>query len=176
MDKTNKVSACDVFRPEPVQDNNSHGYGTDTESDDACLMAIIKTPDILLQNDIGKILKCHNIFDYSFLYKEPDYASFKRVISYAGLYKASGTWDNNIETDDITVSIITMQYPEKMIRQMNEAGITVEKAGDGVYHTSGNMLPTAQVIVSQELNKDCRDWLESLLQYMQSDSVPKIFL
>ncbi len=176
MDKINGAAACDVFRLVPVHNNNNYGYGTDVKPSGVCLMAIIKTPDIHIQNEIGKILKCHNIFDYSFLYKEPDYGSFKKVISYTGLYKASGAWDNSAKADDITVSIITLQYPEKMIYQMNDTGITVEKAEDGVYHARGSMLPTVQIIVSKELSKDCHAWLESLLQYMQGDSAPQIFL
>ncbi len=50
---------------------------------------------------IGKIFKDHNIIDYTFFDKTLNTGHFYKSFAYTSLYKASGSEDDMIKTDEI---------------------------------------------------------------------------
>ena len=56
----------------------------------AFLLAIIKSADIEIQNNIGKIFQGHNIIDYTYLGGELDIDHLYKSLAYTSLYKTGG--------------------------------------------------------------------------------------
>lgn len=171
---------CDALKIELATTDTSTGYKPDEcmymRPVAAYLLAIIKSPDIKIQNDIGKILKGHNIFDYTYFDKELDTDHLYKAIAYASLYKASGFEDNCIKADDVTITIVSRDIPQQLFDDLNELGITPEKTGKGIYQIK-NMMPfNIQVIVRPEMGEPEQDWLKSLINYIQDDFLPRLML
>ena len=142
----------------------------------AYLLAIIKSPDIKIQNDIGKILKGHNIFDYTYFDKQLDTDHLYKAIAYTNLYKASGFEDNCIKADDVTITMVSRDMPQQLFDSLKESDITVEKPGKGIYQIK-NMMPFGiQVIVRHEMEETEQTWLKSLINYIQDDFLPRLML
>lgn len=142
----------------------------------AFLLAIIKSPDIEIQNEIGKIFKGHNIIDYTYFDKKLDTDHLYKTIAYTSLYKASGFENNCIKADDVTITIVSRDMPQQLFDDLNELGITPEKAGKGIYQVK-NMMPfNIQVIIRSEIGETEQKWLKSLIEYVQNDFLPRLML
>lgn len=142
----------------------------------AFLLAVIKSPDIQIQNDIGKIFRGHNIIDYTYFDKMLDTGHLYKTIAYTSLYKASGFEDNCIKADDVTITIASRDMPQQLFDDLSESGITPEKTGKGIYQIK-NMMPfSIQVIVHPEMGKTEQRWLKSLIEYVQNDFLPRLML
>ncbi len=171
---------CDVLKIELATTDTSTGYRPSDcmymKPVAAYLLAIIKSPDIKIQNGIGKILKGHNIFDYTYFDKQLDTDHLYKAIAYTSLYKASGFEDNCIKADDVTITIASRDIPQQLFDNLNELGITPEKTGKGIYQIK-NMMPfNIQVIVRSEMGEPEQDWLKSLINYIQDDFLPRLML
>ncbi len=143
----------------------------------AYLLAIIKSPDIKIQNDIGKILKGHNIFDYTYFDKKLDTDHLYKAIAYTSLYKASGFEDNCIEADDVTITIVSRDnIPQQLFDSLKESDITVEESEKGIYQIKDMMPFSIQVIIRSEMDAKEQDWLKSLIEYIQNDFLPRLML
>ncbi len=171
---------CDALKIELATTNTSTGYKPGDcmymKPVAAYLLAIIKSPDIKIQNDIGKILKGHNIFDYTYFDKQLDTDHLYKAIAYTSLYKASGFEDNCIKADDVTITIVSRDMPQQLFDSLKESDITVEKPGKGIYQIK-NMMPFGiQVIVRHEMEETEQTWLKSLINYIQDDFLPRLML
>lgn len=181
MDITkNNAAFCDALKIEIARSDINTGFNPDDcmymQPVAAFLLAIIKSPDIKIQNDIGKILKGHNIFDYTYFDKQLDTDHLYKAIAYTSLYKASGFEDNCIKADDVTITIVSRDIPQQLFDNLNELGITPEKTGKGIYQIK-NMMPfNIQVIVHSEMGEPEQDWLKSLINYIQDDFLPRLML
>ena len=127
------------------------------------LLVITKSPDIIIHNDIGKIFRGHNLFEY----KSPNYAlnidTFYKGLAYACLYKSNGSKVDEIKANDITLTFVRDTMPQKMISNLRKAGYSIVKNADGIYYVSVPLIEFGiQIIVSSQLNKDEHVWLTSL--------------
>lgn len=171
---------CDALKIELATTDTNTGYKPDEcmymRPVAAYLLAILKSPDIEIQNDIGKILRGHNILDYTCFDKKLDTDHFYKTIAYTSLYKASGFEDNCIKADDVTITIVSRDMPQQLFDDLNELGITPEKAGKGIYQVK-NMMPfNIQVIIRSEIGETEQKWLKSLIEYVQNDFLPRLML
>ncbi len=181
MDITKDNTAfCDTLKIELATTDINTGYNPNEcmymKPVAAYLLAIIKSPDIRIQNDVGKILKGHNIFDYTYFDKKLGTDHLYKAIAYTSLYKASGFEDNCIKADDVTITIVSRDMPQQLFDNLNELGITPEKTGKGIYQIK-NMMPfSIQVIIRSEMDAKEQDWLKSLIEYIQNDFLPRLML
>lgn len=171
---------CDTLKIELATTNINTGYNPNDclymKPVAAYLLAIIKSPDIKIQNDIGRILKGHNIFDYTYFDKKLDTDHLYKTIAYTSLYKASGFEDNYIKANDVTITIVSRDMPQQLFDSLKESDTTIEKTGDGIYQIK-NMVPfNIQVIVRHEIGENEQDWLKSLINYVQDDFLPRLML
>lgn len=174
------VTYCDVLKIELARTGTNTGFKPDDclymQPVAAYLLAIIKSPDIIVQNDIGKILKGHNIFDYTNFDGKLNTDHLYKTIAYTSLYKASGIEDNCIKADDITITIVCRDMPQQLFDNLNASSITLEKTGEGIYQIK-NMMPfSIQVIVRSKLGETEQKWLKSLIEYVQNDFLPRLML
>lgn len=177
--KTN-TAFCDALKIELATTDINTGYKPNDcmymQPVAAFLLAIIKSPDIQIQNAIGKIFKGHNIIDYTFLRGEPDIDHLYKTIAYASLYKSSGIEDDLIKTEDVTVTLVSQHIPQQLFGRLKELGIETEKTEKGIYQIKSNMLFNTQVIVSSEMGENEKEWLKSLINYVQDDFLPRLML
>lgn len=171
---------CDTLKIELATTDTNTGYKPDNcmymRPVAAYLLAILKSPDIEIQNDIGKIFKGHNIIDYTFLRGEPDIDHLYKTIAYASLYKSSGIEDDLIKTEDVTVTLVSHHIPQQLFDRLKELGIETEKTEKGIYQIKGSILFNTQVIVSGEMGENEQEWLKSLINYVQDDFLPRLML
>ena len=171
---------CDALKIELATTDTNTGYKPNDcmymRPVAAYLLAILKSPDIKIQNDIGKIFKGHNIIDYTFLCGEPDIDHLYKTIAYSSLYKSSGIEDDLIKTEDVTVTLVSQHIPQQLFDRLKELGIAAGKTEKGIYQIKGSMLFNTQVIVSSEMGENEQEWLKSLINYVQDDFLPRLML
>jgi hypothetical protein len=106
-----------------------------------------------IHNEIGRIFKTHNLFEY----KSPNHGinidSYYKSISYACLYKALGDTVDEIPAEEITISIVQEQYPVELIKKLKSTGSLIEEKFPGIYYISGNTLFPTQLIATRRLSK-----------------------
>ena len=129
----------------------------------AFLLAIIKSPDIEIQNKIGKIFKGHKIIDYTCFDKTLNTGHFYKSLAYTSLYKASSLENDMIKADDVTATFVSRNMPQQLFDDMKKTGITVENTSGGIYQFKGSMLFKTQVIVSNEMDANEQNLLKSLI-------------
>ena len=171
---------CDALKIELATTDINTGYKPDDcmymQPVAAYLLAVIKSPDIKIKNDIGKIFQGHNIIDYTFLRGEPNIDHLYKTIAYSSLYKSSGIEDDLIKTEDVTVTLVSQHIPQQLFGRLKELGIIAVKTKKGIYQIKGSMLFNTQVIVSSEMGKNEQEWLKSLINYVQDDFLPRLML
>ena len=181
MDITKENAAfCDALKIELATTDTNTGYNPNDcmymQPVAAFLLAVIKSPDIKIQNDIGKIFKGHNIIDYTFFDKTLNTGHFYKSLAYTSLYKASSLEDDIIKAGDVTATLVSRNMPQQLFDNLKESGITIEKSEKGIYQIK-NMMPfSIQVIVRHEIEENEQDWLKSLIDYVQNDFLPRLML
>ena len=181
MDITKDNAAfCDALKIELATTDINTGYKPNDclymKPVAAFLLAIIKSPDIQIQNDIGKIFKGHNIIDYTCFDKTLNTGHFYKSLAYTSLYKASGFKDDMIKATDVTATLVSRNMPQQLFDDMKKSGITAEKTENGIYQFKESMLFSTQVIVYSEMGENEKEWLKSLINYVQDDFLPRLML
>lgn len=176
----NNAAFCDALKIELATTDTNTGYNPNDcmymQPVAAFLLAIIKSPDVQIQNAIGKIFKGHNIIDYTCFDKTLNTGHFYKSLAYTSLYKASGFEDNYIKANDVTITIVSRDIPWQLFDSLKESDITVEESGKGIYQIK-NMMPfSIQVIVRSEMGENEQEWLKSLINYVQEDFFPRLML
>lgn len=140
------------------------------------LLVIRKSPDICIQNEIGKIFKGHNLFEYKSPGDQMGIETFLKSIGYACLYLAHADNVGNVNENDITISLVREGKPKKLIKQLIQKGFSVEEKGKGIYRVCGFQFFTIQIVVSGELDRDEHIWLKSLTKTLEKETAEKLIL
>jgi hypothetical protein len=122
------------------------------------LIIIKKSPSLIIEKNIARILKHINIFEY----KSPqDYISlhsFHKTLAYTFLYAAL----NKAALKDMTVSIIGTHHPGKLFKELEgESYGRVVKRERGIYEVVGYPV-VIQIIESGKLGLGENLWLRGL--------------
>jgi hypothetical protein len=130
-------------------------------------LIILKSPEVRIEKNIGKIFKRVNICEY----KSPDdYLSVKdfyKVYAYALLFAAHSP-DTGVE--DITITLAGSRYPRKLIKYLTGLGCTVEEKEEGIYQVKG-ILVTMQIVETKKLKADGNKWLKGLRRDLEAEEV-----
>ena len=122
-------------------------------------MVVKLLSDVPLKNEIGRIFKKYNVFEY----KSPEDGltidDYFKTLAYACLVKSSGHGVNEIPAKELTVTFLRDSYPRKMLKTLADSGAKIKQKYPGVYyikrgkHGKGDVLFPTQVIVSRELER-----------------------
>lgn len=134
-------------------------------------LTVVKKPDgLVIDNNIGRFFRKHNILEYKSPRDELNLETFYKVQAYALLYMiAPGNCEANgapINEKDITISIVRAAYPRELIRDLIEHGYTVLEQPYNIYYIEGAQFPI-QIVVTKP-SHDCQDdekgiiWLNAL--------------
>lgn len=118
-------------------------------------LVIIKKMDWkrTLQNEIGHIMREHNILEYKGPGDELTIDSFFKVIGYASLYKAQGIAVNKIPASEVTVSFFRNAYPKALFQERKKEGYILKKMYPGIYYVRGKVPFPVQVVVTSQLER-----------------------
>lgn len=114
------------------------------------LLVIEKLEDVLIENEIGKLFRRHNIIEY----KSPDDGlsidDLFKTMGYAYLYKGMGEKVNAVPLEELTVSLFRDTKPVKLMKELTKYGFVIKKYTDGIYYIEGLVIPM-QIVVIREL-------------------------
>lgn len=118
-------------------------------------LVIIKKMDWkrTLQNEIGHIMRGHNILEYKGPGDELTIDSFFKVIGYASLYKAQRIAVNKIPASEVTVSFFRNAYPKALFQELKKEGYILKNMYPGIYYVRGKVPFPVQVVVTSQLER-----------------------
>ena len=152
---------------------NEHQLGTKPKEID--ILVIKKQKDIPVKKNIGRIFRKHNIIEY----KSPtDYVSiddFYKGCAYVLFYKSDTATQNEIHIEDITLTFVCVEYPQKLMKHLEEElRYSLYEFDNGIYYVCkiDNILPI-QIVVTSKLNIEENLWLKSLTNHLPNEDDTK---
>ena len=116
-------------------------------------LIIKKDPDVIIQNDIGKLFKPHNVVEYKGVGDALNIDVVYKALAYACLYKSLGDHVNEIPAEDVTITIMRAEYPKDLFDILESSGIHTEEKYPGIYYLTGRIQFDTQIIVFSRLDK-----------------------
>ena len=151
-------------------------YGLNTKPIQIDLLVIRKSKGIMIENEIGKIFKGHNLFEYKSPKDKLNVDTYFKTLAYACLYKTKATTVNGIDANDITISILRESKPIGLFQWFQSHGYEIEQKYAGIYYIKNHFHFDTQIIVLKELNSKLHLWLASLTQAIEEDTAKTLIL
>ena len=120
-------------------------------------IALSKTPDLKIKNRIGDFFKEYNLIAYGFNSESLNIDVVFLLNGYACLCRTDIITNN---AKNITICLVSKNKPKELMQELEDAEITVEKQGQGIYHFQ--YMFTFQIAVLDELEKKEKSWLKTL--------------
>ena len=139
-----------------------------------CTVVKVKK-DCKIKNEIGKIFRKHNIFEYKSPKDELNIDTFYKAVAYACLYKVLPNHVNEIPAEEITITLIRDRKPVKLLGELEKSGYGYKKEAAGIYYVNGAMFPV-QIIVSSELDVDMHVQLKALTDRLEESLLRQYLL
>ena len=128
-----------------------------------------------IKNEIGKIFRKHNIFEYKSPKDELNIDTFYKAVAYACLYKVLPNHVDEIQAEEITITLIRDRKPVKLLQKLSSDGYECRKETAGIYYVSGVMFPV-QIIASSELDTDMHVQLKALTNHLEESLMRQYLL
>ena len=139
-----------------------------------CTVVKVKK-DCKIKNEIGKIFRKHNIFEYKSPMDELNIDTFYKAVAYACLYKVLPNHVNEIPAEEITITLIRDRKPVKLLGELEKSGYGYKKEAAGIYYVNGAMFPV-QIIASSELDMDLHVQLKALTDRLEESLLRQYLL
>ena len=139
-----------------------------------CTVVKVKR-DCKIKNEIGKIFRKHNIFEYKSPMDELNIDTFYKAVAYACLYKVLPNHVNEIPAEEITITLIRDRKPVKLLGELKKSGYGYKKEAAGIYYVNGAMFPM-QIIESSELDVDMHVQLKALTNHLEESLMRQYLL
>ena len=139
-----------------------------------CTVVKVKR-DCKIKNEIGKIFRKHNIFEYKSPMDELNIDTFYKAVAYACLYKVLPNHVNEIPAEEITITLIRDRKPVKLLGKLEKSGYGYKKEAAGIYYVNGAMFPM-QIIESSELDVDMHVQLKALTNHLEESLMRQYLL
>lgn len=139
-----------------------------------CTVVKVKR-DCKIKNEIGKIFRKHNIFEYKSPKDELNIDTFYKAVAYACLYKVLPNHVDEIPAEEITITLIRDRKPVKLLQKLSSDGYECRKETAGIYYVSGVMFPV-QIIASSELDMHLHVQLKALTDRLEESLLRQYLL
>ena len=116
-------------------------------------LIIKKDPAVIIQNDIGKLFKPHNVVEYKGVGDALNIDVVYKALAYACLYKSLGDHVNEIPAEDVTITIMRAEYPKDLFDVLESSGIHMEEKYPGIYYLTGRIQFETQIVVFSRLDE-----------------------
>ena len=145
-------------------------------------LTVVKKPDdLVIDNNIGRFFRKHNILEYKSPKDELNLETFYKVQAYALLYMISpanfDAYGAPVCENDMTISIVRAAYPRELMKELKELGYTIREDIRNIYHVDGAQFPIQIVITkpssdAESSGKDEKDiiWLNALTADISKDT------
>ena len=117
------------------------------------MLIIKKSPNAVIQNEIGKIFRQHNVVEFKGSGDSLNIDDYHKVIGYACLYKSLGKHVDEISADEVTATIMREAYPKELFRVLKKSKIDIKEQYPGIYYLTGNVMFRTQIIVTRQLGE-----------------------
>lgn len=134
------------------------------------LLVIKKDPNVVIENDIARIFRGHNILEFKSEHDGMTIDDLYKVMGYGCLYKAYGPGVDSVDAADILLTLVRRGAPRGLIKKLESGGCTVALEAPGVYYVDGLVFPT-QIVVTGELEAQSHLWLSSLASGLEREQV-----
>lgn len=151
-------------------------YNLNTKPLEVDLMVIKKPAGYRVSDEIGRIFKEHNIFEYKSPDDKMNIDTFYKVNAYACLYKVSGSRVDEIRSDNVTITLIRESKPEKLLRKLEREGFAVSNPYKGIYYIEDKVYFSTQIVVSKELEGEQHIWLQALTKKLDREDAENLIL
>ena len=156
---------CSALRLELLEDSENLEFTDEFQLTEKplqidCTVVKVKK-NCRIKNEIGKIFRTHNIFEYKSPKDELNIDTFYKAVAYACLYKVLPKHVNEIPADELTVTLLRDRKPVKLLHELEQTGFGCQTEASGIYYVSGVMFPM-QIIVSSELDTNLHVQLKAL--------------
>lgn len=128
-----------------------------------------------IKNEIGKIFRKYNIFEYKSPKDELNIDTFYKAVAYACLYKVLPNHVDEIQAEEITITLIRDRKPVKLLQKLSSDGYECRKETAGIYYVSGVMFPV-QIIASSELDMHLHVQLKALTDRLEESLLRQYLL
>ncbi len=139
-----------------------------------CTVVKVKR-DCKIKNEIGKIFRKHNIFEYKSPKDELNIDTFYKAVAYACLYKVLPNHVDEIPAEEITITLIRDRKPVKLLGELEKSGYECQKETAGIYYVYDVMFPV-QIIASSELDTDMHVQLKALTNHLEESLMRQYLL
>jgi hypothetical protein len=121
------------------------------------VLIIKKLKDIVIDKNIARIFKNHNIFEYKSPDDSLDIYDYRKTHAYKLLHSIQQKID---DIKDISVTMVTSQHPYKLLESLSNCyNVTADQKG---IYVIKHEIGLSQIIVSKELSEDQNIWLTHL--------------
>ncbi|MDR3197580.1 MAG: hypothetical protein LBU34_06880, partial [Planctomycetaceae bacterium] len=120
------------------------------------ILIIKKRKDIVIDKNIARNFRHHNIIEYKSPDDTLDTADYNKTLGYKFFY----AYREKIDTEDLSVTLVTSQHPYNLLKYLSRR-YTMTSNQNGIYvvnHDTGQI----QIIVSSELEENENIWLTHL--------------
>ena len=126
------------------------------------VLVIKKDSERQIRKNIGRIFRGHNIVEYKSPTDSLNIDDFFKVYGYACFYKSDTRRRNEIKSEDVTITFVSMRYPREMCKHLKkELHRTITEAEPGIYYISDTAF-LIQLVVQRQLSDEENFWLKSL--------------
>ena len=149
-------------------------YNLNTKPLEIDLLIIKKKANVHIANEIGRLFKGHNILEYKSPRDHLNIDTLYKVWAYAGLYKSYGKIVDQIQAEDVTVSIIRETKPEGLFQYLKKHEYMVSEPYQGIYYIEGNVIFPTQIVVTGELESKTHIWLKALSEEIDEQDMREL--
>ena len=135
------------------------------------MLVIKKNPSAVMENEIGKLFKLHNIFEFKSSGDSLSIDDYYKTIAYGCHYKSLGKYVDEIPAEELTLTMMREAYPKELFKVLEGSGVVITEKYKGIYYLTGKVLFDTQVIVTGQVDGKKHPGLKILSRNAKEDDV-----
>ncbi len=135
------------------------------------MLVIKKNPSAVIENEIGKLFKQHNVFEFKGSGAGLSIDEYYKTIAYGCHYKSLGKYVDEIPAEELTLTMMREAYPRELFKVLEGSGVVITEKYKGIYYLTGKVLFDTQVIVTGQVDGKKHPGLKILSRNAKEDDV-----
>ena len=135
------------------------------------MLVIKKNPSAVIENEIGKLLKQHNVFEFKGSGAGLSIDEYYKTIAYGCHYKSLGKYVDEIPAEELTLTMMREAYPRELFKMLDVSGVVITEKYKGIYYLTGKVLFDTQVIVTGQVDGKKHPGLKILSRNAKEDDI-----